>query len=552
MLYELPDGQAYGMTMSGEPAPAPRPAGVDRPGGNGTGGGLPFVLEARSVSKRFGGVTALSSVDLGVRRGTVHALVGENGAGKSTLGRIFSGAVLPDAGDVIFEGRPVRFATPRDAQRAGVAAVSQELTLVPQLSVLDNVFLGVEERRLGVVARRATRRRFEELVEIMGLRLDPGQRVGDMSVPDRQKVEVLRALARGARLVVMDEPTAALAAEEVGQFLDLVQRLVRSGTTIIYVSHALDDVLEVADEVTVMRDGKVVGTEIAATETTEGLATAMLGRPLDVSFPVRAAPPVGREPICEVRDLARHPIFSDVNFSLRPGEIVGLAGLIDSGATAVARVLAGDLRPTAGEIIIDGQGVRFASPFAAIQRGVSLLPESRRDEGLFMRRPVRENVTATDAGQVSRLGFVQRALERRLVRQQLAGFDVRMASVDAPVNTLSGGNQQKVLFGKCVFMHPKLLVALQPTRGVDVGAKAAIYRLLVDLAAAGTGVLLVSPEIEEIYALAHRILVLRRGRVVLEVSPDQMSYEDLMAYVLGTAQDPAGSQSGALPPGAAV
>ena len=218
-------------------------------------------------------------------------------------------------------------------------------------------------------------------------------------------------------------------------------------------------------------------------------------------------------------------------------EILGLAGLIDSGATAIARVVAGDLRPTEGEVVIGGQGGRLGSPYAALQRGVSLLPESRRDEGLFMRRPVRENVTATDAGQVSRFGLVQRARERRLVSQQLAGFDVRMASVDAPVSTLSGGNQQKVLFGKCVFMHPKLLVALQPTRGVDVGAKAAIYRLLVELAASGTGVLLVSPEIEEIVRLlAHRILVLRRGRVVLEVSPDRVSYEELMACVLGTGQ----------------
>ncbi len=250
----------------------------------------PPILEARSISKRFGGVLALDNVSLQVRKATVHALVGENGAGKSTLGRIFSGMTHPDAGELLLDGRPVRFGTPREAQRAGVAAVSQELTLVPKLSVIDNVFLGVEKQKLGMITTRTTRRRFESLVETMGLRLPADRRVGDLSVADGQKVEILRALGRGARLVVMDEPTSALVADEVGQLLELVRRLVGEGVTVIYVSHALDDVLAIADDVSVLRDGKLVRTAPAGAETSQSLATAMLGRPVDVSFPPGCSP----------------------------------------------------------------------------------------------------------------------------------------------------------------------------------------------------------------------------------------------------------------------
>jgi ABC-type sugar transport system ATPase subunit len=493
------------------------------------------VLEARSISKQFRGVTALREVSVQVLAGSVHALVGANGAGKSTLGQIFCGAVRPDSGDLLVGGAPAHFGSPRDAQRAGIVGVSQELTLVPQLSVIDNVFLGVEGHRIGLLSAKAQRRRFEELVTETGVRLTPARRVGELSIADRQKVEILRALGRGARLLVLDEPTSALVADEVRQLLDLVRVLASRGKTVVYVSHALDDVLEVADAITVLRDGRVVRSGPLEGDTAQDLATAMLGRPVDMSFPARAAPGPSARVICEVRDLAREPDFAKVSFELRAGEILGLAGLIDSGATSLGRVVAGDLRPTAGAVVIDGRPVHLAGPREGLRCGVSLLPESRRDQGLFMRRAVRENVTATDDRQISRLGFVRRRLERRLAHGQLASFDVRMSSVDDPVDTLSGGNQQKVLLGKCVFMYPKLLVALQPTRGVDVGAKAAIYRLLAELASAGTAILLVSPEIEEIYGLAHRVLVLRRGRVVAGLSPERASYAEVMALVLGAS-----------------
>jgi simple sugar transport system ATP-binding protein/ribose transport system ATP-binding protein len=499
----------------------------------------PPLVEALGISKRFGGAQALEDVTVTMQRGSVHALVGENGAGKSTLGRILSGIIKPDHGQLRLSGNQVHFAAPRDAQRAGVAAVSQELTLVPQLSVIENVFLGVEKHRLGLVVRRDLRDRFADLVDQLGFVLSPDVRVGKLGVADRQKVEVLRALARGANIIVMDEPTSALPAGEVKQLLGTVRRLTATGTTVLYVSHALDEVLEIADEVTVLRDGRVVRTTPAAGETKQTLATAMLGRPLDLSFPEKQALKGDAKVIFEARGLARPPEFESIDIAIRSGEIVGIAGLIDSGATEIARVIAGDLRPSAGELIFETKPVHYSSPLRALHLGISLLPESRREEGLFMRRPIRENVTATVAGRFARFGIVRRGREGSAVLEHLKTFEVRMPSVDAPVNALSGGNQQKVLLGKCVFVHPKLLVALQPTRGVDIGAKAAMYRLLVDLAASGMGIVLVSPEIEEIYGLAHRILVLRRGRMIDEVVPEETTYARLMDEVLGATDQPA-------------
>ncbi len=489
------------------------------------------IAEVRGLVKRFGSVQALRGVDVRVVRRTVHALVGENGAGKSTLGRVFSGAVQPDAGTLLIDGAPVRFRQPRDAQRAGVVAVSQELTLVPQLDVIDNVFLGVEERRAGLIATARARDRFEELTTQLGFDLSPHQRVRNLNVADRQKVEIIRALARTARLVVLDEPTSALVANEVTQLLDIVRRLVANGTTVLFVSHALQDVLDVSDTVTVMRDGEVVSSGPASEQTPDTLATAMLGRTHDLSFPTRR-PPTQAESVLSVRGLGLRRRFEDVTFDVRPREIVGLAGLVDSGAGLVAGAVAGVIRPTRGQMLIDGVPVRLTSPTDALRHGISLLPESRRDEGLFMRRPIRENVTVGKASIVSRWGMMRRRLEGVLVGSQLRTFDVRMSSLDARVDTLSGGNQQKVLLAKSVFVRPKVLVAMQPTRGVDVGAKSSIYSLLSDLAHDGMGILLVSPEIEEVYGLAHRILVMHGGRVIAEVDPKAIAYDEMMRLVL--------------------
>lgn len=491
------------------------------------------VLEARKVGKRFGSVVALADVDLQVRQGTVHALVGENGAGKSTLGRIFSGAIQPDEGDVLIDGARVRLSSPRAALRSGVAAISQELTLVPQLSVIDNVFLGTEERRHGMLAGRGMRRRWARLAERFDSGLDPDVRVRDLGVADCQKVEILRLLARDARIVVMDEPTAALVQHEIDALKQVVRDMASSGLAVIYVAHALDEVLSLADVVTVMRDGRIVSTVRAAAETPQTLASQMLGRPLDMEYPpqtpVRPSAPV----VCRVDGLSRPPAFTDVSFDLRAGEILGLAGLAGSGCTEVAMAFAGAEHVATGKIELEGAHVRMRTPTDALHQGISLLPESRRDQGLLMGRPIRENVTAGRASSLSRWGWLDHGEERARVRVLLERFGVRMSSVDAPVRTLSGGNQQKVLLAKCMFGEPRILVAIQPTRGVDVGARSGIYELLVGLAAEGLGVILVSSELEEISGLAHRILVFRRGRVIDQMDPAEARGGALLAAVVG-------------------
>ena len=495
------------------------------------------VLEARKVGKRFGSVVALADVDLKVRQGTIHALVGENGAGKSTLGRIFSGAIQPDEGEVVIDGAHVRLSTPRTALRAGVAAITQELTLVPQLSVIDNVFLGTEERRNGMLLRgRGMRRRWQRLVQRFDSGLDPDVRVRDLGVADCQKVEILRLLAREARIVVMDEPTAALVQHEIDALKQVVREMAVSGLAVIYIAHALDEVLSLADVVTVMRDGMIVSTVRADAETPQTLARHMLGRPLDLEYPSQAPVPESAHVVCRVDGLGRPPTFTNVSFDLRAGEILGLAGLAGSGCTEVAMTVAGAQHAHTGKIELDGARVRMRTPTDALQQGISLLPESRRDQGLLMGRPVRENVTAGRASSVSRWGWLDHGEERARVRVLLDRFGVRMSSVDAPVRTLSGGNQQKVLLAKCMFGEPRILVAIQPTRGVDVGARSGIYELLVRLAAGGLGVILVSSELDEISGLAHRILVFRRGRVIDELTPREAQGGALLTAVVGAAE----------------
>ncbi len=505
--------------MPASPAPDPQP-----------------VLEARGIGKRYGPVVALADIDLQVLPGTVHALVGENGAGKSTLGKVFSGSTQPDTGEVLVDGQPLRLSTPRIALHAGVAAISQELTLVPQMTVIDNVFLGTEDQRRGLLTPGVARRRWDELVESFGADLDPDAKVRQLGVADRQKVEILRVLARDARVVIMDEPTAALVHHEIEALMTVVRELAASGLAVIYVAHALDEVLTIADVVTVMRDGRIVTTVNAGDETPQSLATHMLGRPLDLEYPERAPVAPDARVVCEVHGFTRAPAFQDISFSLHAGEILGLAGLAGSGCTEVAMALSGADHVSTGVLEVDGTRVRLRTPTDALHHGIALLPESRRDQGLLMNRPIRENVTAGRGPMVARLGWVKPERERALVAPLLQRFEVRMSSMDAPVRTLSGGNQQKVLLAKCMFGNPSILVAIQPTRGVDVGARSGIYELLVRLAKEGLGVILVSTELEEISGLAHRILVFRRGRIIDELTPGQGADGRLLATVVGAAE----------------
>ena len=485
-------------------------------------------VELAGVSKHFGAVRALDGVSLSIARGSIHALVGENGAGKSTLGRIVAGVLAPDEGRLLFDGEEVALRSPREALLRGVAAIAQEVSVVPQLTVEENVFLGAEPRGGGFVSRRGLRRRYEQLAETAGFHLPATAPAGRLAPAEQQKVEILRALARDAELIVMDEPTAALGAEETAQLHEIVRSLAGAGRTVLLVSHFLREVLTLADTVTVLRDGRVVRTAPTAEQTEDSLIHAMLGRSLTAAFPPKKTPPADAPAVLTVRDL-HAPRVEGVSLTVHAGEIVALAGLVGAGRTELARAVFGAERPTAGSVQMAGGDELSGGPRARLRAGVAMIPESRKEDGLLLGRSVTENVSLASLGSVSRYGFVRRGAERRRTREALERWTVRADGPGAPASSLSGGNQQKLLFARMLLCGPTVLVADEPTRGVDVGAKRAIYDLLVSLADDGLGVLLISSELEEVLGLAHRVLVMRAGRIVSELRGEQMTESAVLA-----------------------
>jgi rhamnose transport system ATP-binding protein len=492
-------------------------------------------LELRGIGKRFGGVQALTAIDLTVEPGTTHALVGENGAGKSTLGKIIAGVHRPDEGEIHVDGKRVDYHSPRSALRRGVTVITQEGALVPHRSVLENVFLGIESTAAGFVRRRAIRRRYSSLLEEVQIDLAPAVLVSSLSLSDRKKVEVLRAVARGARTVVMDEPTAASTTEEAEQLFRIVRLLHERGTTVIYVSHFLAEVLKLSDTVTVLRDGKVVRTSASADESPESLVSAMLGRTIELTFPEKSEPTADAPIMLSVRNLRRPPAVDDVSFDIRAGEILGLAGLIGSGRSELARAVFGADRRERGDVQLLGKPLRLRWPRNAISNGLVLLPEDRKQQGLLMKRSIAENITLPYMHTLSHAGFVSERRARRSAQTSMERVDVRATSSRARVSTLSGGNQQKVLFARWLFHPPRVFIADEPTRGVDVGAKRAIYELITSLAADGAAVLLISSEYEEVLGLAHRVLVMREGRFVAELVGDKMNEDALLHAAFGTS-----------------
>jgi rhamnose transport system ATP-binding protein len=477
-------------------------------------------LRLASIGKRYSGTKALDDVSVLVTGGTVHALVGANGAGKSTLGKIIGGVIRPDDGQLFVDDRPVRYASPRDARIDGIATISQELSPVPHMSVIENIFFGIEPRRAGLVQWRRMRAQYDALISEWGFELNPNAKVGALRTADKQKVEILRAVASDARVIVMDEPTSSLTSVETKTLHRMIRTLRDRGTTIVYVSHFLDEVLELADTVTVLRSGRLVRTAPAAEETEESLVAGMFGAAAEAEHfekPRRSTAPI----VLDVSGLHRKGVLRDISLQIRAGEIVGLAGLVGSGRSELARALAGADPIDGGAIVVDGTPRRIGSPADAMAAGMAFLPESRKDDGLFLGLSLAANTTFADLPSVaSRFGVLRLGDERKKARAFLDLLSVEPPLPSARVANLSGGNQQKILFARWLFRNPRVLLLDEPTRGVDVAARAAIHRLINKLASEGTAVLLISSEIEEVLGLAHRVLVMRRGSITHEFGAD--------------------------------
>jgi rhamnose transport system ATP-binding protein len=494
------------------------------------------LLVARGISKHFGGVHALRDVTLTVTRGSVHGLVGENGAGKSTLGKIIAGFFPPDSGALVVEGEEMRFRSTRDALLRGrITIVGQERSVIPQRTVLENVFLGREEAS-GLLLRNASLMpRYKELIDKTGFSLDPDAKVSTLRVSEQLQVEILRALVRDAQLIIMDEVTAALTADEANRLFEVVRSLRAEGRAVLHISHFLNEVIALSDVISVLRDGVMVRTSPAGGETPGTLVRSMVGRTVELSFPEKSYPAANAPVVLSVRGLFARNV-NDVSLDVRAGEIVGLAGLIGSGRSEVARATFGADHRFAGEVEVQGRSVDVRRPRDAINAGVALLPESRKEQGLLMRQSIVQNVSLVHLRQFVTGTFVRSGKEREEVERVVGGLDVKAPSVTTMVENLSGGNQQKVLFAKWLFRPPKVLIADEPTRGVDVGAKQAIYELIAGLARDGMGVLLISSELEEVLGLAHRILVMRLGSIVAEFD-GRSATDDLVMRAAFAAED---------------
>ncbi|RJL31827.1 sugar ABC transporter ATP-binding protein [Bailinhaonella thermotolerans] len=483
----------------------------------------------RGITKRFPGVRALDGVDLEVEAGEVHCLLGQNGAGKSTLIKVLSGVHQPDEGEVRFGGEPVRLAGPTAAMRLGIATIYQELDLVDGLSVAENVFLGHERASYGFVRRREAARAAGELLARLGHpEIPPNRLVERLSPAGKQVVSMARALSHDARLIIMDEPSAALAHDEVANLFRLVRELTSAGVAVIYISHRLEEIREIGDRVTVLKDGRTVAVGLpAATTPTPEIVRLMTGRSVEYVFPPRRPRPAvpeagGRDPeadglgteILRVEGLTVPGEFADVSFSVRAGEIVGLAGLVGSGRTEILETVYGLRRPSAGRVLLDGRPVRPGSAARAVRLGMGLAPEERKSQALLLEDSLADNITLAGLPRYSRLGWLDRRRALADAAEQIAALDVRPADARRPVKTLSGGNQQKAVLARWLINGRRLLLLDEPTRGVDVGARAELYALIRRLADAGLGVLLVSSEVPEVLGLADRVLVVREGRVI--------------------------------------
>ena len=507
------------------------------------------ILEVREVTKKFPGVLALDAVSFGLRSGDVHALIGENGAGKSTLIKVITGVYPQDEGEIYFDGEEVSFSDPRQAQEAGISTIYQEVNVIPLRSVARNIFLGREPRtRIGLTDTKRMNREATELLERFGIEVDVTVPVRTLGVGVQQMVAIAKAVSLDARVVIMDEPTSSLEAQEVETLFRVIRQLRGDGVGVVYVSHRLDELYEICETVTVLRDGKLVHTGDLSELPRLRLIATMLGRePPEVEE--RAAASEAREVavgecVLEARNLTARHAPRDISLEVRSGEVVGLSGLLGSGRTETAKAIFGAQSLDSGTVKVDGSDVTPGSPAHAIKSGLAFVPEDRKAEGAIPELSVRENIVAAALPRLSRLGFVSKQKQDEIVERFMKRLDIRASSPDQPVGQLSGGNQQKVMLARWLCLNPKVLILDEPTQGVDVGAKAEVQQLISELASEGLGVVVINSEPDEIVEGSDRIIVLRDGAVAGTLSGDELNEQDLMRTIAGSEQSPPAKTGG--------
>jgi rhamnose transport system ATP-binding protein len=490
------------------------------------------LLSLAGISKSFPGVRALSGVSLELYPGEVTALIGENGAGKSTLVKILTGIYQPDEGSITLAGEPVAFASARAAELAGITAIHQETVLFDELSVAENIFLGHAPRgRFGLIDWRAMNARAAALLERIGARISPRTRLKDLGIASRHLVAIARALSVEARIVIMDEPTAALSHKEIAELYEFIERLKAEGRAILFISHKFDEIFRIADRYVVFRDGEQVGAGAIAETSHDALVRLMVGRAVDQIFPKQAVAIGGA--VLEVVGYSHPTEFADIGFALRRGEILGFYGLIGAGRSELMQALFGLTRPSAGTLSIAGEPVAIRGPADAIGHGIVYVPEERGSQGAIAGLPIFQNMTLPSLHVTSRAGFLRLAREFALARDYAGRLDVRAASLDQDIGTLSGGNQQKVVIGKWLATAPRIIILDEPTKGIDIGSKAAVHAIMSDLAAKGLSIIMVSSEIPEILGMSDRVIVMRDGRMAGVFEREGLSAETLVRAAAG-------------------
>jgi ribose transport system ATP-binding protein len=488
------------------------------------------LLEIENISKSFPGVMAIDKISFELREGEIHALVGENGAGKSTLIKILTGAHRADTGEIKLNGQSVTFHSPLESRGLGIAAIYQEFTLIPILPVHANLFLGREKKRNGFIDIEAERKATKSICEKLGVGINPDSCVSELSIAHQQIVEIARALTADARILIMDEPTAALSPREVDNLFLVLKELKQRGIGIIFISHRLDEVFAIADRITVIRDGKLVGTWQKTDLTRSQLITYMVGRPIDDEYPNRDV--ANGEKCLEVENLSRGNV-KGISFSVKRGEILGIAGLMGAGRTEVTRLIFGADHKETGKIILDGHELNIRNPRDAIRNGICLLTEDRKSQGLVLRLSARENFALPNLPQWSRYGILDKLTEKRRFEERTGNLKIRLASPDQKAESLSGGNQQKLLVARWLETNFQVIIFDEPTRGIDVGAKYEMYLLINELAKSGKAVIVVSSDLPEILGICDRILVMKAGQITGEIgSAEKATQEDIMALAV--------------------